>query len=739
MHIERMTFSILFLHESVSFNNSRIRIVSMIEYHKHLMFYKNARFARHSIFRYWAFNTQMRHQIDDYAKWFIRLNSNKMTTIEKLRILINDLNSHLKDMIIRKTVNLRDTRLYWNAISSELKIMIKNLNEQTLFFTVSATNLQWRDLYKHMSDVKQINDVIEIERNRLTWRLLRKNSHIAIEYLYRRWNLFLRTVFKNKFEMLNHWYRFEWQSKESEHIHEFVWMNAFSMKQKQKYLTYWESLMTVMNSKENVSLASVHLCSKSFAQRVNTRRELIELFNRVKRHIKCISVYCLRKMKKIEEQICRFHFFRSLQFASTIDNVMNLKYEIFNATRNDLLMKNYNFIYSLKWLTNVNVNSCIDQNVVLTYIVKYCIKVEVKSLFYKELLKSMLSDVTFKAFMLSLFIKLMNKLIIERDYSSQKVLHHFMNFKLKSCFRNFIIVDVRFIDNQKRMMTRLASEDIISSQTYLKKYCNRNSAQTQLILIIVARYHDYVKDVFVLRLKIALKIVRLFSHYFFKIDDRDYENFCRVKMMLHHFFRDTSFTDLLRNENEFTFDIWQKAYQYCQNHHHYHESNSLNASTTTSEIATSDVESKIESLNDQEKSVNVENISKSLLQRHSQRDELKMSSDFNFDQRDMNKKHDWLQSKTYSVNMYAFMNHIKTQKVKIEQTVASISLKEIDDVTILNREQRQIFDRVMSHYFVADDTQLLFQMNDQASTEKFKVIDLIFAHLTFYATQDSRN
>ena len=89
--------------------------------------------------------------------------------------------------------------------------------------------------------------------------------------------------------------------------------------------------------------------------------------------------------------------------------------------------------------------------------------------------------------------------------------------------------------------------------------------------------------------------------------------------------------------------------------------------------------------------------------------------------------------------MYAFMNHIKTQKVKIEQTVTSISLKKTDDVTIFNREQRQIFDRVMNHYFIADDTQLLFQMNDQTSTEKFKVIDLIFAHLTFYAIQDSKN
>ena len=89
--------------------------------------------------------------------------------------------------------------------------------------------------------------------------------------------------------------------------------------------------------------------------------------------------------------------------------------------------------------------------------------------------------------------------------------------------------------------------------------------------------------------------------------------------------------------------------------------------------------------------------------------------------------------------MYAFMNHIKTQKVRIEKTATSISLRETDDVTVLNREQRQIFDRVMSHYLVADETRLLLQMNDQADTEKFIVIDLIFAHLTFYAAQDSSN
>ena len=68
VYIERMTFSIFFLHEFVSFNNLRICIVFILKYYKHLIFYKNQRFACHFIFRYCVFNIQMRHQTDDYTK-----------------------------------------------------------------------------------------------------------------------------------------------------------------------------------------------------------------------------------------------------------------------------------------------------------------------------------------------------------------------------------------------------------------------------------------------------------------------------------------------------------------------------------------------------------------------------------------------------------------------------------------------------------------------------------------------
>ena len=156
VHIERMAFPTLFPHGSASFNNPRIRTVSTLEYHKHLMFYKDQRFARHPTFRYWALNTQMRHQADGYAKWFTRLTPDKMATIEELRALVNNPDSHLEDMITRKTANLRGTRPYWGAASSELEAMVKDLNGQNHIYTGASMedemneedrmNMKWEDM-----------------------------------------------------------------------------------------------------------------------------------------------------------------------------------------------------------------------------------------------------------------------------------------------------------------------------------------------------------------------------------------------------------------------------------------------------------------------------------------------------------------------------------------------------------------------------------------------------------------
>lgn len=132
----------------------------------------------------------------------------------------------------------------------EFEIMIKNFNEQTLFFTINTANMQWRNLYKHMSNFEQYQFVIEIARSKMIWRLLQKNFYIVAKYFDRQWQLFINLMFEHKFKMLNFWYRYEWQTQNNEHIYEFVWIKTFSIKQLQKYLKFWNLLMIVVNSKK---------------------------------------------------------------------------------------------------------------------------------------------------------------------------------------------------------------------------------------------------------------------------------------------------------------------------------------------------------------------------------------------------------------------------------------------------------------------------------------------------------
>jgi hypothetical protein len=62
LHIERMIFSILFLNEVEIYNTLKQKIVELSEYYHHLLRYRDERFVKHFQFRYWAFNTQLRHQ-----------------------------------------------------------------------------------------------------------------------------------------------------------------------------------------------------------------------------------------------------------------------------------------------------------------------------------------------------------------------------------------------------------------------------------------------------------------------------------------------------------------------------------------------------------------------------------------------------------------------------------------------------------------------------------------------------
>ena len=75
-----------------------------------------------------------------------------------------------------------------------------------------------------------------------------KNSHIVIEYFYRRFFLFFKKIIRKKFNVNDHWYRFEWQNRDNDHIHDFLWIkNCSIIDVKQEFVNFWNVKIVVLN------------------------------------------------------------------------------------------------------------------------------------------------------------------------------------------------------------------------------------------------------------------------------------------------------------------------------------------------------------------------------------------------------------------------------------------------------------------------------------------------------------
>ena len=131
--------------------------------------------------------------------------------------------------------------------------MVRNLGCPHLFFTVSAADLQWHDLHRHMPSFERLSEMTEQVRYRTAANDLKNNPHIAAEYLARRFQAFFTHIIKKMWNVADYWYRFEWQDRGSGHIHGFIWIKDMSApsiiteESRAKIAEYWSRYVTAIN------------------------------------------------------------------------------------------------------------------------------------------------------------------------------------------------------------------------------------------------------------------------------------------------------------------------------------------------------------------------------------------------------------------------------------------------------------------------------------------------------------
>ena len=526
-------------------------------------------------------------------------------------------------------------------------------------------------------------------KKRIVYENLQNHPHITAGWLYRQFKLFKQKVLEPLLEYKDYWHRFEWQSRGSGHTHGVCWVpdapvaDMSTPESQASFVQFWSQHITAYNPDANRRPDSTHPSSLPYEQQQNSKDFLNACLNRFQRHSRCTESYCLRKKKGASIKSCRFRFPRPVQDAASLTTDLNPTYLTFAPQRNDPLLNPYMATITIGWLANTDVNPPTSSKAVINYITKYCSKAEKKSEMYSDLLRQILPRLNERTPLFSLASKLLNKFIGVRDWSAQEVCHILLGLPLQEGSRQVISLDCRPEDKQDTRVT-IEDDEITAGQSALDKYKSRDVQIEDLRDVTLL---DFIKNYNFISYKwqprALPQVINYFPQYSSDPSSEHYEDFCRVKMMLHHPF--TDILDLAVNIDGKT--SFAAAYQVCKAFHT-HEPDYLDLDDEDTDAS----EDEDEELSAAEEGEMVQDW-EVLAGRHPQNDAARVEDPDNLGERDLDRSYDWsihagiypeLDSNFWEVSK---ANYPADQMVSMAQTAES-----------LQPEQRCVYDVVMQQY-----------------------------------------
>ncbi|KAK3914465.1 Vacuolar membrane-associated protein iml1 [Frankliniella fusca] len=530
--------------------------LNVSHYFKHLLRYRDERFSKHKTFRFFAYNSWMRWTALTDGNIFVKQNEEfRDMKVDQLKEILND-NPNILKKIMFNARNLRGSKAYWHSRSGELRDMVNQLNMPTIFLTLSAADLHWKDLYRLLTGQDDLSHLSEYERH----KLLRDNPQIVDEFFDMRVNAFLKHVLIKNYNVIDYWYRIEYQHRGSPHLHGVFWLeNAVNCDNIEKatpeelevIVDYFKNLISAINPDSHTEINDDHPCRKVYGNVIDFQKDLAELLNTVQRHTRCSTEYCLRYNKRTKESKCRFGF-PILELNEEAKCQANECGEIeFCPARNDDRLNKYNQFIIQLWRANMDIAPVISKKRLMAYLAKYISKSEVSAISLHDLMNGIMDRMNDENKSVRAIQRFFIKACVERDVSAQEVSHILLGLKLYSSGkRSFVIINF----NNKRWCQVLSDteneNDSVNGKSFIEKYKDRPAFMENVSLWDAAKKYNSVK--WKLLSHNTENIVRVFPIVKLKVDE-DNEEYYEQQVYSHVPWRNE---ENVRAENE----TWNNVY-----------------------------------------------------------------------------------------------------------------------------------------------------------------------------------
>ncbi|XP_055329698.1 uncharacterized protein LOC129582250 [Paramacrobiotus metropolitanus] len=524
----------------------RTKKVTESEYFKHLMRYKDRRFASHPTFRFFALNSLMRWQAMRVGQVFVRKHVFGAVTVAELRHRL-EVSPGLIKQITSFGSSLRGTRSYWIKRSGELSDMVTDVGMPTLFFTLSAADLYWPELLTLMAPETDLVNLTSADSYKERNKLLQDNPAIADWFFTERAQFFIHDVLGPHLKIEDYWYRYEFQHRGSVHLHGLLWLtgapdtaklNQMSPAERQKVVDYFDQLVTCVSPDLHCIPSNVHPSFQKLSEITDERKDYASLVNRLQRHTECKKGACIQKKNGVEQ--CRYGFPKEIRDDSLLDKSKE-KWAL-ELKRNDPRVNRHNE-FSLKiWRANVDFSPIVDRYAVLNYVAKYASKSEPRSSTYAEILHHIIrEEVTDADLGKKAIQKLLMKSISERDYSAQECCHLLLGHDLYQCSRPFVTIVLKS-DEWIPVADIEHEEGGASSEnkTILQKYSARHTSLENVPLLEIAKRYTWIRNGWRKRIRGKQAVVRLFPKLQLTDEAPTREEFYRQQVLLQVPWRDVT-------------------------------------------------------------------------------------------------------------------------------------------------------------------------------------------------------